>query len=158
ASPSQQSAFNAIASEIRNAPGDIAKPESPGNPAGSLSPGNHSGPTRHWRKPLLGFAAVGAVASVRIAIFLLVHPGEDKAGGIGTPARGDAAGAEDTPSAGETAAPPTASDGSGRTSTTPARIISAPTSAEPQGELSANIPKTSVSSAPETTSTHAMSE
>src|SRR5262249_17013240 len=118
-SPSQQSVFNAIASEIRDAPGDIVKPESPGNPpgiTGSLSPGNHGGPTRHWRKPLLGFAAVAAVASVNIAIFLLVHPGEDKAVSIGTPARGDAAGAEDTPSAGEAAA-------------------------RPQGELSSTIPK-----------------
>jgi hypothetical protein len=160
-SPSQQSAFNAIAPEIRGAPGDIVKPESPGNPAlvaGSLSPGNRGGPTRHRRKPLLGFATVGAVALVSIAIFLLVHLGEDKAGSIATPARGDAAGAENTPSAGETAARPSASDVAGSTSTTPARIISAPMSAEPQGELSSNISKTSVASTPEMTSTPATSE
>jgi hypothetical protein len=160
-SPSQQSVFNAIASEIRGAPGDIANPDAPGNPAlvgGSLSPGNHGGPTRHWRKPLLGFAAVGATAAVGVAIFLLVHPGEHKAVSIGTLARGDAPGAEDTPSVGKTAARPTANDVAGSTLTTPSRIISVPTSAEPQGELSSTIPKTSVASTPEMTSTPATSE
>jgi Peptidase C39 family len=158
-SPSQQSAFNAIASEIRGAPGDIAKPESPGNPApvaGSLSPGNHGGPTRHWRKLLLGFAAVGAVASV--TIFLLVHLGENKAVSIGTPARGNAARAEYEPSAGETPERPSTNDAAASTSTRPARIISAPMSAEPHGELSSNISKTSVASTPEMTSTPATSE
>ena len=160
-SPSQQSAFNAIASDIRGAPGDIVKPESPGNHAlvaGSLSPGKPGEPTRHWRKPLLGFAAVGAIASVSIAIFLLVHPGEHGAGSIGKFARGDAAGAEDTRSAGETAARPSASDVVGSSSTTSARIISAPMSAEPQGELSSNVSKTSVASTPEMTSTPTTSE
>ena len=95
-SPSQQSAFKAIASEIRGTPADIVKPESPGNPtpgAGSSSPGRHGGPRRH-------FAAVGAVALASIAIFLLIHAGAifllihppaDKAVSIGTPAREDAA-------------------------------------------------------------------
>jgi hypothetical protein len=160
-SPTQQSAFNAIASEIRGAPGDIAKPESPGNPAlvaGSLSPGNHRGPTRHWRKSLLGFAAAVAVASVSVAIFLLVYPGEDNAGSISTPVRGDAAGAQDTRSARETAARAPNSDVVGSTSTAPTRIISAPMSAEPQGELSSTISKSSVASKPEMTSTPATSE
>ena len=159
--PSQQSAFNAIASEIRGAPSDIAKPESPGNPAlvaASLSPGNHGGPARHWRKPLLGFTAVGAAAAVSVAIFLLVHPGEDKAGSIGTPVRGDAPGAENTPSAGETAARPSGSNVARSTTTTPTRIISSPISAEPQGELSSTIPKTSIASRPEITSAPATSE
>ena len=160
-SPPQQSAFNAIASEIRGAPGDIVKPESPGNPArvaGSLSPGNHGKPTRRWGRLLLGFAAVGAAASASIAIFLLVHPVEEKGGSLGAPARGDAAGAEHAPSAGETAARPSASDVAGSTSKTPARIISAPMSAEPQGESSSNISKTSVGSTPAMTSTPATSE
>ena len=157
-SPSRQSDSKAIAPEIRGAPGDIAKPESPENPAlvaGSLSPGNHGGPTRHWRKPLLGLAAVGAVASV--TIFLLVYPGENKAVSIGMPARGDAA-AKYTPSAGETAERPSTSDVAASTSTTTARIISATMSAEPQGELSSNISKTSVASTPEMTSIAATSE
>jgi hypothetical protein len=158
---SQQGAFNAIASEIRGAPGDITKPESSGNPAlvgGSLSPGNHGGPTRHWRKPLLGFAAVGAMAAVSVAIFLLVHPEENKAGSIATLARGDAPGAEDTRPVRETAARPSDSDVAASTATTPSRIISAPMSAELQGELSSTIPKTSVASTPEMTSTPATSE
>ena len=158
-SASRQSASKAIASKIRGAPDAIAKPQSPENPApvaGSLSPGNDGGPTRHWRKPLLGFAAVGAVASV--TIFLLAYPGENKAVSIGTSARGDAGGAEYTPSAGETAKRPSISDVAASTSTTPARIISAPMSAQPQGELSSNIPKTSVASPPETTFAPATSE
>jgi hypothetical protein len=161
-SPSQQSALNAIVSEIQGAPGDVARPESPGNPAlvaGSLSRGNHGRPTRHWRKPLLGFAAVAVVASVSIAIFLLVHPGEDKAGSIGTLAKGDAPGLEDTPLAGDTAArPPSDSNVAGSTATTPTRIISAPMSSEAQGKLSSTIPKTSVASMPEITATPATSE
>jgi hypothetical protein len=158
-SPSQQSAFNANASEIRSAPGDTAKPESSAKPApivGSLSPGNPA-PKRHRGKLLLGFTAVGAVASVSTAIFLLVHPGEHKAGSIGPPARGDAA-AEDTRSAGETAARPLASDVARSTTTAPSRIISAPMSAELPGELSPTIPKTSVASTPELTSTPATPE
>jgi hypothetical protein len=158
-SPWRQSASKAIASEIRGAPDDIAKPESPENAArgaGSLSPGNRDGPTRHWRKPLLGFAALGAMASV--TIFLLVHLGENKAVSIGTRARGDAAGAEYTPSAGKTAERPSTRDAAASTSTTPARIISAPMSAEPQGEFSSNISKTSLASTPEMTSTPATSE
>ena len=107
-SPSQQSGFKAIASEIRGTPTDIVKPESPGNPtlgAGSSSPGTHGGPARHWRRPLLGFASAGAVASVSITIFLFIHPGGDKALSIGTSAREDAAVTpEDAPSAGEMAA------------------------------------------------------
>jgi hypothetical protein len=159
-SPSRQSASKAIASEIRGAPDDIAKPESPKNPtliAGSLSPGNHGGPIRHWRKPLLGFAAVGGVASV--TIFLLVHPGENKSVSIGTRARGDAAGAKYTPSAWETAERSSTTDVAASTSTTPPRIISiisAPISAEPQGE--SNISKTSVASTAEMTSTPATLE
>src|SRR5262249_2953539 len=91
AAPSPQSAFNAIASEIRGAPGDIVKPGSPGNSArvaGFFSSGNHGEPTRRWRKPLLRFASVGAAASVSIAIYLLGDPGTDPAGRLGTPARG----------------------------------------------------------------------
>src|SRR5262249_47495407 len=128
--------------------GDIANPESPGNPA----------PKRHWRKLLLGFAAIGAVASVSIAIFLVIHPGEDQVVSIGTLARGDASGAADTPSVGGTASRPSADDVAGSTLTTPSRIISAPVSAEPQGELSSTIPKTSVASTSEMTSTPATSE
>jgi hypothetical protein len=90
-SPSQQSA--AIVSEIRGTPADIVRPESPA--------------ARHWRRPLLSFAAIAAGASVSITIFLLIPPGGDKAVSLGTPAREDAAGAaEDAPSAGEMAARP----------------------------------------------------
>jgi hypothetical protein len=94
ASPSQQSAFKAIASEIRGTPADIVKPESPGNPtpgAGSSSPGPDGAPARRWRRPLLGFASIGAVASISITIFLLTHPAGDEAVSIGSPAREDAA-------------------------------------------------------------------
>jgi len=93
-SPSQQNAFKAIASEIRGTPADIVKPESPGNPtpgAGSSLPGPHGAPARRWRRPLLGFASIGAVASISITIFLLTHPAGDEAVSIGTPAREDAA-------------------------------------------------------------------
>src|SRR6202022_4020088 len=72
-SPSQQSAFKAIASEIRGTSADLVESESPANPAlgaGSSSPGRHGGPPRHWWRPLLGFASIGAVASVSITIFL----------------------------------------------------------------------------------------
>src|SRR6202023_1043022 len=65
--------------------------------------------------------------------------------------------AEDTPSAGETAARPSAADVAASTSTKPARIISAPVPAEPQGS-SPNIAKTLVVPRPEMTSTPATSE
>ncbi len=48
-SPSQQSAFKAIASEIRGTPADIVKPESPTNPTpgvGSSSSSPHGAPAR----------------------------------------------------------------------------------------------------------------
>ena len=107
-SPSQQSGFKAIASEIRGTPTEIVKPESPGNPtlgAGSSSPGPHGGPARPWRRALLSFASIGVVALVSITIFLFIHPVGDKALSIGTSAREDAAVTpEDAPSAGEMAA------------------------------------------------------
>jgi peptidase C39-like protein len=82
-SPSQQSAFKAIASEIRGTPADIVKPE---------SPGPNSAPARRWRRPLLSFASIGAVASVSITIFLVIHPAGNEAVSTGTPATEDAAG------------------------------------------------------------------
>jgi hypothetical protein len=137
-SPSQQSAFEAIAAEIRGTPADIVKPESPANPmpgAGASSPGRHVGPARHWRRPLLSFAAIGAVASASIAIFLLIEPGGDKAVGIGTHAREDAA--EDAPSARETAAHPSAAGGAASTSP---EIISTPATPEPAPVATGNAP------------------
>jgi len=160
-SPSQQSAWKAIASEIRGTPADIVKSESPANPAlgaGSSSSGRHGGPPRHWWRSLLSFASIGAVASVSITIFLLIHSGGDKAVSIGTPPREDAAGAaEDTSSAEETAALPSAAGVAASTSTKPARIISAPVPAEPQGGSSPNVAKTLVVPRPEMTSTPATS-
>ncbi len=93
-SPSQQSAFKAIASEIRGTPADIVKPESPTNPTpgvGSSSSSPHGAPARRWRRPLLGFASIGAVASASITIFLLTQPAGDEAVSTGIPAREDAA-------------------------------------------------------------------
>jgi len=101
-SRSQRSAFKAIASEIRGTPADIVKPE---------SPDPHGAPARRWRRPLLGFASIGAVASVSITIFLVIHPAGNEAVSIGTPATEDAAGRPEmtsTPAASEPAAPATA--------------------------------------------------
>ena len=98
-SPSQQSGFKAIASEIRGTPADIVKPEPPG-PQGA--------PARRWRRPLLGFASIGAVASVSITIFLVIHPAGNEAVSTGTPATEDAAGKPEmtsTPAPSEPAAP-----------------------------------------------------
>src|SRR5215831_5009603 len=82
-SSSQQSAFKAIASDIRGAPADIVKPE-------SAVP--HGAPARRWRRPLLGLASIGALASVSITIFLVIHPAGNEAVSIDTPATQDAAG------------------------------------------------------------------
>src|SRR5207237_10647116 len=106
-SPSKPGGFEAHPAEIPRAPADLVNPESPANPlrgAGSSSPGRHGGPARDWRRPLLGFVAIGAVGSASIAILLFIHPGGDKAVSIGTPAREDAA--EDSRSAREMAARP----------------------------------------------------
>jgi len=138
ASPSQQGGFEAIPAEILGTPADIVNPESPGNPmrgAGSSSPGRHGGPARHWRRPLLGFVAIGAVASASIAILLFIHPGGDKAVNIGTPAREDAAG--DSPSAREMAARPSAAGGAASTSP---EIISIPATSEPAALATGNAP------------------
>jgi Peptidase C39 family len=113
-SPSQQSAFKAIAAEIRGTPADIVKPESPGNPtpdAGSSSPGPDGAPGRRWRRPLLGFASIGAVASVSITIFLVVHPAGNEAVSIGTPATEDAAGKPEMTSTAATSEPTEAATG-----------------------------------------------
>jgi Peptidase C39 family len=112
-SPSQQSAFKAIASEIRGTPADIVKPEPPENPtpgAGSSSPGPQGAPARRWRRPLLGFASIGTLASVSITIFLVIHPAGNEADSTGTPATEDAAGKPEmtsTPATPEPTAPAT---------------------------------------------------
>jgi len=98
----QQSAFKAIASEIRGTPADIVKP---------ASPAPNGAPTRRWRRPLLGFASIGAVTSVSITIFLVIHPAGNEAVSTGTPVREDAAGKPEmtsTPATSEPAAPATA--------------------------------------------------
>ena len=161
-SPSQQSTWKAIASEIRDTPAEIVKPELPGNPMlgpGFSSSGRHGRPARRWRRPLLSFASIGAMAAVSITIFLLIHSAGDKGVSIGTPAREDAArAAEDTPSAGDMAALPSAAGVAASTSTKRARIISAPVPAEPQDRSSPNGAKTLVVSRGEMTSTPATSE
>jgi hypothetical protein len=140
-SPSQQNALKAIASEIRGTPADIVKPESPGNPppgAGSSSPGPHGAPARRWRRPLLSFVSVGAVASVSITIFLFIHPGGDKALSVGTPSREDAAVTpEDAPSAGEMAARRSAA---GAAASTSPEMTSTPAASEPAGLATGNAP------------------
>jgi peptidase C39-like protein len=159
-SPSQQSA--AIVSKIRGKPANIVKSESSANPvlgAGSSSSGRHSRPSRHWWRSLLNFAPIGTVVSVSITIFLLIHPGWDKAVGISTPAGEDAAGAaQDTPSTGGMAALPSATGVAVSTSTEAARIIAAPVPTEPQGGSSPNAAKTWVVQEPQVTSTPVTSE
>jgi hypothetical protein len=158
-SPSQQSA--AIGSGIRGTLADIVKPESPANPmlgAGSSSSGRHGGPPRHWRRSLLNFVSIGAVASVSIAIFLLIHPERDKAVSISTPGGSAAGPAQDTPSAEEMPTFPSTAGAAANTSTEAARIIAAPVPAEPQGGSSPNAAKTWVVQEPEATSTAVTSE
>jgi Peptidase C39 family len=140
-SPSQQSGFKAVASEIRGTPTEIVKPESPGNPtlgAGSSSPGPHGRPTRPWRRPLLSFASIGAVASVSITIFLFIHPVGDKALSIGTSAREDAAVTpKDAPSAGEMAARRSAA---GAAASASPEMTSTPATSEPAALATGNAP------------------
>jgi hypothetical protein len=140
-SPSQQSGFKAIASEIRGTPTEIVKPESPGNPTlgpGSSSPGPHGGPARPWRRPLLSFASIGAVASVSITIFLFIHPVGDKALSIGTSAREDAAVTpEDAPSAREMA---TRRSAAGAAASTSPEMTSTPATSEPAAVATGNAP------------------
>jgi Peptidase C39 family len=155
-------AANAIVSDIQGTPAKIVKPESPANSVlgvGSSSSGRHGGLPRHWRKPLLNFASIGAVASVSITIFLFIHPGRDKAVSISTSAREDTAGAaQDIPSAGEMAAHPSAAGVAASISTEAARVISASVPAEPQGGSSPNVAKTWVVQEPKVTSTPATPE
>jgi Peptidase C39 family len=155
--PSQHSAAKAIVSEIQGA--GVVKPESPANPvlgAGSATSGHLNRAAWHWRRPLLNIASIGAVASVSITIFLLVHLGGDKAVSIGSPAKEDPAGAaRDTRSAGGVAVLPSGASVPVNTSTEAARIIAAPVPAEPQGASSPNAAKTWVVQEPEVTSTPA---
>jgi Peptidase C39 family len=144
-SPSRQSPFKAIASEIRGTPADIVKPE---------SPGPHGAPARRWRKPLLGFASIGAVASVSITSFLVIHPPGNEAVSIGTPATEDSAGKPEMTSTAATSEPAAPATGNARS---PAPEVGAPfAAANPTDTAPASAP-ISVGPAPSATTTAAAS-